>query len=93
MIDPHGSLLTCIGSGCTIGYAVTPSGAKRILDEIGLEHVNMAIDREEIKSYLLPGLKILPPLFEEWSSEEGNEMALHAPSRIGRSVRKALYHS
>jgi hypothetical protein len=78
-------------SGCTVAYAVTAAGAQKILDEIGFEHVNLALEKAEGKTYSLPGLIVQPPLFEEWAEEDNvQEKTLKQPL-LGQSVRKALY--
>jgi hypothetical protein len=78
-------------SGCTVAYAVTAAGAQKILDEIGFEHVNLALEKAEGKTYNLPGLVVQPPLFEEWASEDNAHALTPQRSLLGQSVRKALY--
>jgi hypothetical protein len=91
--DEHETLLTMFAdSGCTVAYAVTAAGAQKILDEIGFEHVNLALDKAEGKTYSLPGLVVAPPLFQEWEQEEDGIALVADDFRLGQSIRKALYH-
>jgi hypothetical protein len=78
-------------SGCTVAYAVTAAGAQKILDEIGFEHVNLALEKAEGKTYNLPGLVVQPPLFEEWAEEDSVHAKSSPQALLGQSVRKALY--
>jgi hypothetical protein len=78
-------------SGCTVAYAVTAAGAQKILDEIGFEHVNLALEKAEGKTYNLPGFVVQPPLFEEWASEDNAHTINPQRPLLGQSVRKALY--